>query len=454
MDKKIKVLVVDDSALVRGMLTEILNTSGDIEVVDTAKNGEEGVKKALSLKPDVITMDITMPIMGGFEAIERIMQEFPIPIIAVSGMEAKTIMKALDVGAMDFISVKQDVEDLGKELVEKIKVASKVKPLKRMKKYAINKGPQKKKSSATKVVVIGISTGGPQTLEFFLSKFPEDFPIGFVVAQHMTEGFIKGFAEWLGTKTALNVKVAEEGEIVAQGTILIAPDDSDMEIGEGGIITCVKGERDYGMSLIDTMMKSAAKEYGENTVGVIMTGMGRDGVEGMQEIKAAGGITIAQDEQSSAIFGMNAEAIKTGCIDVVVSLENIYQEIIKATQGKKRQKKKVLIIEDSPTVLEMMAAAFEGEGYDVTMAETGEEGLEKLKDHDLMIVDTILPGIDGFEVCRNVKKEKGLAKPKVLVVTGNIDAFDAKKARDAGADDYVVKTSDFEHLIEVAEKLL
>lgn len=337
MTNKIRVLIVDDSALMREALKSIIEQDSDIEVVGLAKNGKEGVEKALLLKPDVITMDLKMPMMSGLEATETIMEELPMPIIVVSSMDITVIVKALSIGAMDFVAVTSDIETIASDLITKIKIASRVKPLRRMKvKPCVIKAPKKiTEKETSKIVAIGVSTGGPQALQQIFSKLPPNFPCGIVVVQHMSKGFIDGLAEWLNTTSCLHVSVAKAGDALRKGMILLAPDDLHMRMGSDGKITLSENTSKAIIHVpsIDVMMKSVADYYQDNAIGVIMTGMGQDGVEGIRAIKNSGGRTVAQDEKSSVIFGMNKVAIDEGLIDKIISLEMIAQELTNMVSG-------------------------------------------------------------------------------------------------------------------------
>jgi len=331
MSEKIRVLIVDDSALMREAIRSILGSDPSIEVVGVAKNGKEGVKKAATLKPDVITMDLKMPMMTGLEAIQEIMRENPIPIIVVSTMDVKVIIKALGIGAMDFVAVTQEIEEIAKDLVQKVKIASRVKPLRRIRLNPPKALPAARKKAGFKMVAIGVSTGGPQALEVLLSGIHKDFPAGVLIVQHIAAGFVGGLAQWLKANSGLDVRVAKSGDTLKKDTVLFAPDGYNIGIDNNGMISLSEDTRKASVHVpsIDSMMKSVARAYGKDAIGVIMTGMGHDGVEGIKAIKAAGGMTIAQDENSSVVFGMNKVAIETGCVDKVVPLERIAEEIIK-----------------------------------------------------------------------------------------------------------------------------
>ena len=329
-ERKIRVLIVDDMPLMRKMLEDIVNSDSSLEVVGTANDGKNGVEKVKALNPDVVTMDLKMPIMDGIEALEKIMQETPVPILMVSGMDVKVVMKTLSLGAMDFIIVTQEVDKIAGELIAKIKIASRVKPLRRIK-IRLSKPPVAiGNNSTSKIVAIGASTGGPQALQVFLSRLPSGFPASILIVQHITKGFINGLAEWLNSNSSLDVRIAKEGDSLEKPAVYLAPDNCHMEVGKGQVINLSQNEfkNMRHVPSIDVMMKSVSGVYEENVIGVLMTGMGEDGVEGMRCIKEAGGMTIAQDEETSTIFGMNKVAIEKGYVDEVSALDHLADKII------------------------------------------------------------------------------------------------------------------------------
>lgn len=333
---KIRVLIADDSVLIREAIKNIFSSDSDIQVVGEARDGYEAVCKARELKPDVITMDLQMPKIDGLNAIEQIMEETPIPIIVVSGMDVKLILKALCIGAMDFVAITDAINNVAEDLVEKVKIASRVKPLRRMKVEFSNKKSKvvPDRNLKFKIVAIGISTGGPMALQVVLSKLPADFNAAIVVVQHISAGFIEGLAGWLKGCSCLDVRVAKSGDIPQKGVILLAPDNYNMIIGKDGRVSL---QEDFSRKMlhvpsIDEIMKSVAKYYREDSIGVLMTGMGKDGVAGMKAIKESGGVTIAQDEATSVVFGMNQVAIECGYVDMVLPLDRIAEELVRIVE--------------------------------------------------------------------------------------------------------------------------
>jgi len=334
MGDKIRVLVVDDSQCKRDAISAILNSDPLIEVVGVAENGKVALEKTLQLKPRVVTLDLNMPVMDGNEFIVRVMGVTPVSIIVLSGVhESEKTMKALSTGAMDFISLSQGIEDIRAEITSKVKTAAKVKPIRRVnfKIHPARLNPVVgTETKTTKIIAIGSSTGGPQALQEVLSALPENLPSGVIIVQHMTKGYVQGLVEWLAQTLKVAIKVAQEGDVPAKGTVLVAPDDYNLKIDSLGKIALVTDSTRKMLHVpsITVMMQSVAEAYGPESIGVIMTGMGSDGAEGIKAIKKAGGVTIAQDEGSSAVFGMNKVAVESGYVDDVVPLEKIAEKIM------------------------------------------------------------------------------------------------------------------------------
>jgi two-component system chemotaxis response regulator CheB len=335
MPNIIRVLIVDDSTLVRQALSEILSADPDIEVIGEARNGKEGYEKTLALKPDVITMDITMPVMDGLQATERIMEEAPTPIVIVSSRDVQVIVKALGFGAMDFVASTGDLDEIKEELLQKVKIASRVKALRRMHIRPVAQRSIVPRDAASRVVALGISTGGPQALQVLLSKLPAQFSAGILVVQHISPGFVQGLVEWLSITSSLNIRVAQAGDLLKKGTVFFAPDGVHMTVNnEEKIVLKEDGsKKTLHVPSIDVLMRSVAEVYRERAVGVIMTGMGRDGVDGIAAIKSSGGNTLAQDEKTSAIYGMNKLAVDQGVIERVVALDQLAEELVRVVSG-------------------------------------------------------------------------------------------------------------------------
>jgi two-component system chemotaxis response regulator CheB len=334
----VRVLVVDDSALMRKLIPQILETDNSIQVVGTAMDGNFGLKKIDELKPQVITLDLEMPSMGGLDMLKEIMRRHRIPVIVVSSHTtegASVTLKALSLGAFDFVSKPNDVssrmQEVAQELISKIKAAAQSRgiPIHAATDFPVPvprpKGKPGEKRAPTKIVAIGISTGGPQSLQYLLAQLPADFPGSIVVVQHMPEGFTEMFARRLDECCSLNVKEAQSGDLLLAGRVLICPGSRHLKLkrlplGDVAILSDdprVNGHRPSA----DVMFKSVAEEFGQRVVGVLMTGMGEDGAHGLGLIKAAGGMTIAQGEQSCVVFGMPKAAIERGHAMRVVELE-------------------------------------------------------------------------------------------------------------------------------------
>ena len=350
--KKIKVLVVDDSALMRKMIPQILASDPEIEIIGTAMDGLFALKKIGDIKPDVITLDISMPRMDGIETLSHIVEDFGIPTIIVSSLAKKDTeltLHALEIGAFDFVTKPQDaisvhIKEIGSELIEKVKAAYE-NPLSRLKIKKIqqlfippDKKPLPLRKSPERVLAIGISTGGPNSLSYLLPQIPIVFPAGIVIVQHMPAGFTDMFANRLNASCELEVKEAKDGDLVLPGRALIAPGNKHLKIkrlplGTISVISSsppVNGHRPSA----DMLFQSVASEYGRNAIGLIMTGMGADGAEGIGEIKAKSGLTIAQDEKSCVVFGMPKTAIERRYVQDIVSLEEMAPYLINALMGR------------------------------------------------------------------------------------------------------------------------
>lgn len=345
MAQQIRVLVVDDSALVRQILSNGLSLDPSIKVVGTAADPYIARDKIVQLKPDVLTLDVEMPRMDGVEFLRKLMPQYPIPIVMVSSLTQKgkqITMEALEAGAVDFVTkpttnVAQGLNAMLTDLRHKVKIAStanvshwKNKRVEARSKpsTAINKSLAE---STDKVIAIGASTGGTEAIKKVITQFPANAP-GVVIVQHMPPGFTKMFSERLNQLCAMEVKEAENGDRIRQGRILVAPGAMQLEvIRSGGIyqVKCYEGEKVSGhCPSVDVMMHSVAKQVGRNAVGVMLTGMGSDGAEGMLAMHKAGARNIAQDEATSVVFGMPKVAFDKGGAEKLVAIDKIATSVI------------------------------------------------------------------------------------------------------------------------------
>ncbi len=383
----IKVLIVEDSHVVREFLVHILSSDPGIGVIGTARDGEEALEAVKHTKPDVITMDIHMPKMNGLDATRRIMETYPTPIVIVSGSqnlkEVETTFKAIEAGALAVVPRPKglghpEYEATVRDLIQTVKLMSEVKVVKHWPRTRMEtSSPIKEQGSENRaeidqlprddgrpfvsltrtmdgirssslaprpssiaVVAIGASTGGPVILRTILSGLPKDFPVPVMIVQHISPGFIRGFVEWLGRSTGFPVHVASDGESLLPGHAYVAPDDFHMTIKRNGGLALVQEAAENGSRpSISRLFRSVAEVYGDKVIGVLLTGMGRDGVDELKRMAASGAITIVQDEESSVVYGMPGEAIKAGAAAYVLSPEKILSALVSLTKrGERREK--------------------------------------------------------------------------------------------------------------------
>ncbi len=348
VDKKITILVVDDSALMRKMISDILNADSRIEVVATAQNARIALRKIEQYKPDIMTLDIDMPGMDGYTLLNRIMKECPLPVVVLSGLTqegAALTVRCLEAGAIEVIpkplaTFCRDITPVAKELIKSIISISRSQ-------IHLTLGRYRKKIASKKevlpetgvggedvgknIIAIGISTGGPSALAEIFPKFPERTPPIFVV-QHMPPNFTKALADRLNSISKITVKEAENKEIIKKNVAYIAPGNYHMVVGnDDGICKIIlhKEKRIYGVRpSVDVLFKSMASIYGKRVRAIIMTGMGRDGVTGLKAIRSKGGITFAQDKHSCVVYGMPKIAMEEDCVDEEVKLEDIAAKLM------------------------------------------------------------------------------------------------------------------------------
>lgn len=343
--RKIRVVVIDDSPLVRNIIADLLQKDGDIEVIATGKTGLDCIELTEKLRPDAITLDIEMPIMDGLTALKQLQEKgLKVAVVMLSVLTqrgARATFHALELGAIDFVpkpssAIKMDLEEIGNLLKSKIRGfffhKKEKKPPKRIK-VKVGNFPDTQKKTLVEAVAFGTSTGGPNALHKVFKMMPTDFYHPIFIVQHMPSGFTRAFAERLDEFSHIRVKEAENGEIVKNGHAYLAPGNFHMLVRkkEGSIMIelnqspLINGHRPS----VDVTMDSLSALYGSGMVGIIMTGMGKDGANSMKKLKEIGATTIAQDEKTSVIYGMNRQAIEMGAIDTIVPLDEIVPNILR-----------------------------------------------------------------------------------------------------------------------------
>lgn len=337
---KIKVLLVDDSPLVLTLLKRILESSPNIEIVGTASNGKEALDLIPRVQPTLISTDLHMPVMDGLQFTREVMAKYPRPILVVSVSVAEgssNVFRLLEAGAVDVFPKPRGVtnhesSEFAREFIQKIKILSGVRVFRRPLKAITAPRPLPSPPIETsvfteaplRIVVIGASTGGPQALQTILTMLPAHFPVPVICVQHIADGFLPGLVEWLEPQCRVKVTIAHPDGVPLPGTVFFAPEDAHLKFDQKGrfvrsIEPLVNGHRPS----VTATMKSAAASYGNGVIGMLLTGMGNDGAEGMLAIVQAGGVTIAQDESSSIVFGMPKQAIELGAATYVMPLEKI-----------------------------------------------------------------------------------------------------------------------------------
>jgi two-component system chemotaxis response regulator CheB len=336
--KRIRALVVDDSPTSRLLLVEILRADKEIEVVGQAADGVEAVEMVKRLRPDIVTMDVQMPRLDGFAATKRIMVESPTPILITTSVDPRAVSVSLEAVRMGALAVQAKpgdpqapgFDEEARELVRQVKAMSRVKVVRHYD-LARPRVPAAHAASAavlydvpTEVIAIATSTGGPAALHRILTTLPADFPVPILLVQHISRGFGPGFADWLDKASPLRVKMAEEGEALRPGTVYVAVDDHHLCVSPSRRIhlstaPAVGGFRPSGTVLFE----SVAAAFGSRAVAVILTGMGRDGVDGLRAIRRAGGRTVAESEATAVIYGMPAAAVHAGLADFILPLDEV-----------------------------------------------------------------------------------------------------------------------------------
>ena len=346
MDRVIRVLVVDDSAYVRKVVKQMLARSPFIEVVGTAHDGAEALELTAQLQPDVVTLDLIMPVMDGITYLRTQMARRPVPVLVVSiaSESGEAALTALDAGAVDFLQkptalATDRIYEIADELIEKVKAVAAVnlvqkRPVASVAATApISSSTPRARRNQADVVVLGISTGGPYALKVLIPQFPADFPVPIAMVMHMPVGYTEMYARKLDETTALHVREAQEGDLLVPGTALLAPAGRHLHLqrGQDGQVRAHLDARPFDTPhrpAVDVLFQSAATVFGSRTLGVVMTGMGADGRQGAAWIKAQGGIILTEAEESCVVYGMPRSVVEAGLSDRSVPLEMMAQTIL------------------------------------------------------------------------------------------------------------------------------
>lgn len=343
MGKKVSVLVVDDSLIARQLICEGLNKDPDLEVIGTCADGKEAIAAVKELRPQVVTMDVDMPVMDGLTAVEHIMAECPTPILVLTAdprhQAPELTCRALELGALG-LQIKPSIDDPPEkwDLTKELKLLSQVRVIRHLrgpKRTAmLPRPPGTVPPPSVGLVAIAASTGGPQILHRLLSELPPDFPAPIVIVQHINAAFAESLAGWLANSSKLKVRLAQDGEPLIPGHVLVAPPGQHTVIPFRGRVALKPGvERDGHMPSGTVLLESAAKAYGRRALGVILTGMGEDGAEGMLAIKQAGGVTLGQNEESCVVFGMPGAAVERKAVDHLVHGDEVASALMRLVRG-------------------------------------------------------------------------------------------------------------------------
>lgn len=356
----IRVMLVDDSPLALAVLERILVASPDIKVVGTCRNGQEALDRIDSLNPDVVCTDFQMPIVNGLELTREIMARSPRPVLVVSAMvgnrSSSTVFSLMEAGALDVL-LKPELDPNMKasgssELASKIRILAGVKVFRRhgagKDRALLSEKPPlaprtpetvaaPKPTAGYKIVAIGASTGGPQAFQRILSALPSNFPLPIVCVQHIAQGFLGGLVEWLKMSSSLPVEIARPGFTANPGTVYFAGEEGHLQIGPKGFVRSWEAPEAGHRPSVTVMMNSVAKNYGTHAIGVLLTGMGSDGAAGLQAIRSAGGLTVAQDEESCVVYGMPKAAVALGPVHHILPLDRVAPALLRIVSPQRKE---------------------------------------------------------------------------------------------------------------------
>jgi two-component system chemotaxis response regulator CheB len=477
-----RVLVADDSALCRAALRHALESDPEVSVVGEAEDGEEAVRKVQSLAPTLVTIDLQMPRMGGLAAIEQIMRVRPTPILVVTeqpradGVDAT--FAALSRGALDLLPKSQSWfpgTPEARELVARVKQLSRVGPP-AQEQGAPVASQRPSVGRRLEVIGIGASTGGPSALAKVLSQLPKTLSSAVVVVQHMDPLFVAGFVDWLDRQSALPVRLAQHGALLKAGEVLVGPSGIDFLVDLTGRVQLFPGQpRAPFVPSVDQLFFSLARAYRDRAAGVLLTGMGSDGAKGLLAMRELGALTLAQDRESSAIYGMPGSAVAMGAVNFSLPLSEIsdflaYTDSLYQTQSVSGRNSmtqslqnsagpmargKILLVDDSSVMLEAGRIALEDAGYEVLTLDNPLSLASVLrKDRpDLVLCDVNMPAINGDAAAQIVAKAGFSRSPIVLYSDISVQELDAR-ARQCGARGFIQKTGDDDALVKAVEQFL
>jgi two-component system, chemotaxis family, protein-glutamate methylesterase/glutaminase len=352
MKKLIRILIVDDSTVFQDLLRYIFSSEDDMLVVGVASDGKEAINLIASKKPDLITMDLYMPVMNGLEAIRKIMEDNPIPIVVISSSYQATdgskSFQAIDAGALTILPKPVGINHpnfarIKAELVKTIRAMAEIKVVTKRQKYLVKQPIQSEiippatyneSKTQYKIAVIGVSTGGPQVLSRILPQIPKDISFPIVIAQHISDGFLEGMVEWLSRTTELKIEIAEHNKVLEKGTIYFCPTERNTSIQPNLVVNISKDiSAQLATPSISHLFRSIHKNFRQNAIGILMTGMGRDGVEELAIMKETGAVTIVQDKDSCIVYGIPYEAVRLNAQKYILSPENIVKKIVELSQN-------------------------------------------------------------------------------------------------------------------------
>lgn len=345
--ERIRVLVIDDSAYSRRTITRMLEEMPEVEVIGYASNGEEGMRRILDLRPDMVTLDLEMPVMDGFTLLRIIMSRNPLPVIVISSRsDDERVFKALELGALDFIAkpggaISVELMNIKEDLHRKVRSITSLNrsfiSSRSSTGSAATIPPVTFGASRVDLLTVGASTGGPPALQRLLTSLPKELPCGVLIAQHMPSGFTKAFADRLNRLCPFPIREAEDSEPVTAGVVLVAPGGKTMTVtrrdGRPVVSLSDPSPVERYVPSVDRLFTSAAEIYGERLLSLVLTGMGSDGAEGVRAVKSRGGTVLAESEESAIVYGMPREAVATGCVDKIVTLDNVAGEIMACILG-------------------------------------------------------------------------------------------------------------------------